>query len=301
MPHLKQHSPQGIKINHFKPQTIFITGCSTGIGLDTVRALSARGHRVIASCRKEQDVQKLITEGYEAVQMDVDDSNSIRQAFTQVLNKTENHLDVLINNAGFGQAGALEDISRDVLRAQFETNVFGLMELTNLAIPIMRKQNCGRIINISSVLGLISMPFRGAYNASKYAVEGICDTLRVELKSTGIRVICIEPGPIDSQFRDNVVDKSLKKVDIEHSYFRIQYQHMLTSFKQQKSTSVFTKKPEVVIQKLIHAIESPTPKAKYPVTFPTYLFIILKRLLTTSMLDRMLSYLSRKELGVESN
>lgn len=292
-----QHSRQGKKINHFKPQTIFITGCSTGIGLDTVRALSGRGHRVIASCRKAQDVEKLIAEGYEAVRMDVDDSDSIHQAFAHVLKKTDNRLDVLINNAGFGQAGALEDISREVLRAQFETNVFGLMELTRLAIPIMRKQKSGRIINISSVLGLISMPFRGAYNASKYAVEGICDTLRLELKATGIRVICVEPGPIDSQFRDNVVDKSLKKVDIEQSYFHPQYQHMLASFKQQKSTSIFTKKPEAVIQKLIHAIESPKPKAKYPVTFPTYLFITLKRIFTTAMLDRVLYYVSRKELS----
>lgn len=279
------------------PCIIFITGCSTGIGLDAAVALSGRGHRVIASCRKETDLTKLSNLGLEAVQMDMDDSGSIAHGFNQLLIKTQGKLDVLINNAGFGQAGALEDLSRETIRAQFETNVFGLMELTSLAIPIMRKQGHGRIINMSSVLGLISMPFRGAYNASKYAVEGLCDTLRLELKPSGIQVICIEPGPIDSQFRDNVLDYSLKKIDIERSHFKIQYKQMLDGFRQKKSDSIFTKKTDVVIAKLILAIESRRPKAKYPVTFPTHLFVFLKRILSVNMLDRFLMYLSRKELG----
>lgn len=279
------------------PSIIFITGCSSGIGLDAAIALSARGHRVIASCRKVSDLAKLSNLGFEAVLMDMDNSESIKQGFSNVLIKTQGKLDVLINNAGFGQAGALEDIPREVIRAQFETNVFGLMELTSLAIPVMRQQGHGRIINISSVLGLISMPFRGAYNASKYAVEGLCDTLRLELKPSGIDVICIEPGPIDSQFRDNVLDYSLKKIDIERSHFKLQYQQMLLSFRQKKSDSMFTKKTDVVIDKLILAIESKQPKAKYPVTFPTHLFIFLKRVLSIGMLDRVLTYLSRKELG----
>ena len=274
-------------------RVIFITGCSSGIGLDAALTLTKRGHRVIASCRKAKDVQKLIDKGCEAVLMDVDDSHSITNVFADVLASTQGRLDVLINNAGYGQAGALEDISRDVLRSQFETNVFGLMELTRLAIPVMRQQGHGRIINMSSVLGLISMPFRGAYNASKYAVEGLCDTLRLELKPSGIHVICIEPGPIDTEFRKNVVGSSLKKVDMENSYFQAQYQYMLGSFRQQKSASIFTKKTDVVIGKLIHAIESKQPKAKYPVTFPTHLFIFLKRVLSIRMLDRLLVYLSK--------
>ncbi len=278
-------------------QIIFITGCSTGIGLAAALILSQRGHRVIASCRKKEDLNKLTALGCEAVLMDVDDSHSVTKAFTEVLSKTHGQLDVLINNAGFGQAGALEDISRDVLRQQFETNVFGLMELTNLAIPIMRKQGHGRIINMSSVLGLISMPFRGAYNASKYAVEGLCDTLRLELKPSGIHVICIEPGPIESQFRENVIAISLKKINIKLSHFQAQYQHMLSHFQSQKKDSPFTKKPEAVVTKLIHAIESPNPKAKYPVTFPTYFFIVMKRLLSTNGLDRVLTFLSKKEIS----
>lgn len=280
-----------------KSKVILITGCSSGIGFDTVFALQKRGHRVVASCRSLDDVQKLTNMGVETLHLDVNDSVSIQTAFTQLLNSTAGQLDVLINNAGYGQAGALEDVSRNALRQQFETNVFGLMELTNLAIPVMRRQGQGRIINISSVLGVISMPFRGAYNASKYAVEGLSDTLRLELKASNIKVITVEPGPIESRFRDNSVDGSLKNIDTSHSHFKKQYDTMLTSYKQAKSKSRFTKKPEAVINKLIHAIEATNPRAKYPVTFPSHAFIFLKRILTTKSLDRLFLFLSKKELS----
>jgi NAD(P)-dependent dehydrogenase (short-subunit alcohol dehydrogenase family) len=274
-----------------------ITGCSTGIGFEAALALSKRGHRVIASCRKEDDVHRLKRLGLETVTLDVNDSQSIHHAFNQVLMMTEGRLDVLINNAGYGQAGALEDITRDVIRKQFETNVFGLLELSNLVIPVMRKQGQGRIINMSSVLGIISMPFRGAYNASKYAVEGLSDTLRLELDSSGIKVITVEPGPIESKFRDTVVDATLKDIDITKSYFHNAYQTMLTAYKQQKSDSIFTKQPDAVIQCFIHAIESKRPQIKYPVTFPTHLFAILKRMLSARMLDKLLQLVSKKELS----
>ena len=278
-----------------RQKIILITGCSTGIGHDAAISLTARGHRVIASCRKQTDVEKLIAVGIETVQMDVADPQSIAQAFAQVIVLTNGHLDVLINNAGYGQAGALEDVPYDALCAQFATNVFGLMELTRLAIPIMRQQKQGRIINISSVLGIISMPFRGAYNASKYAVEGLSDTLRLELKPSGIDVVTIEPGPIVSQFRDNALDYSLKKIDIEHSHFKQRYQYMVGAFRERKTDSMFTKNTDVVIKKLIHAIEATTPKAKYRVTFPTHLFTLLKRFLSVKMLDRVISFVSKKE------
>ncbi|AUH72969.1 oxidoreductase with NAD(P)-binding Rossmann-fold domain [Legionella sainthelensi] len=280
-----------------KEKIILITGCSSGIGFDAAFALKKRGHRVIGSCRKEEDVEKLLNIGLEAVQLDVSDSSSIQNAFANVLAKTEGRIDVLINNAGYGQAGALEDITREVLRTQFETNVFGLVELTNLAIPVMRKQGHGRIINISSILGIISMPFRGAYNASKYAVEGISDTLRLELQSSGIDVITVEPGPIESRFRDNCVDNSLNYIEKQHSYFSKQYERMLEEFKQKKSASIFTKQPDAVIKKLHHAIESKRPKAKYPVTIPSHLMILLKRILTTKMLDKILLFTSKSELS----
>jgi NAD(P)-dependent dehydrogenase (short-subunit alcohol dehydrogenase family) len=276
---------------------IFITGCSSGIGYDAVFALKNRGHRVIASCRKIVDVNKLIEAGIETILMDVSDSSSITSAFSELLKITSGRIDVLINNAGYGQAGALEDISRSVIRQQFETNVFGLLELTNLIVPIMRKQGSGRIINISSILGIISMPMRGAYNASKYAVEGLSDTLRLELQSSGIHVICIEPGPIDSRFRENAVDLSLQHINRNNSFFKKQYEVMLTSYKQNKADSVFTKKPVAVINKLIHAIEANRPKAKYPVTFPAYFFIVLKRILSTRLLDKIILKLSKKELS----
>jgi len=279
-----------------RSKTILITGCSTGIGFDTAFALKNRGHTVIASCRRQADMENLLSLGLDTVLLDVANVDSINKAFTEILAKTGGKLDVLINNAGYGQGGALEDIPHEVLCEQFATNVFGLMALSRLAIPIMRQQNEGRIINISSVLGIISMPFRGAYNASKYAVEGLSDTLRLELKPSGIDVITIEPGPISSRFRDNVLDYSLKKIDIERSHFKQQYLKMLAGFREQKETSIFTKRPDVVIKKLIHAIESSRPKAKYPVTFPSHFFSIIKRLLTVKMLDRLITALSKKEL-----
>ncbi|KTD75167.1 SDR family NAD(P)-dependent oxidoreductase [Legionella waltersii] len=276
---------------------ILVTGCSSGIGFDAVFALKKRGHRVIASCRNSNDLQRLLSKDIEAILLDLNDSSSIQSAFAQLLMMTSGRLDVLINNAGFGQVGALEDISREVLTKQFETNVFGLHELTRLAIPIMRKQGGGRIINISSILGIISLPFRGAYNASKYAVEGLSDTLRLELKDSGIKVITIEPGPIESRFRDNAVDKSLLNIDQEHSHFKLQYSSMLKSYKKNKVDSVFTKGTQSVIKSLVHSIESKKPKPKYPITFPAHVFIWLKRILSTNLMDKLLLIISRKEIS----
>ncbi len=280
-----------------REQVILITGCSSGIGLDAASALKQRGHRVIASCRRDEDLVKLKAMNIESLLLDLNSSDSIHAAFSEFFKMTHGRLDVLINNAGFGQVGALEDISREVLCKQFETNVFGLMELTRLAIPVMRKQGYGRIINISSVLGIISMPFRGAYNASKYAVEGLSDTLRLELHSSGIKVITIEPGPIESRFRDNCVDFSLTNVDMGDSFFAPQYTKMLSTYKSAKTDSVFTKSTQAVIKKLIHSIESKHPKARYPVTFPAYLFIFLKKILPVKLLDILLRKISQKELS----
>jgi short-subunit dehydrogenase len=280
-------------------QFILITGCSSGIGLDAAQTLKKRGHRVIASCRKPEDLIKLSELGLEVILLDMNHSASIKEALTHVLAMTNGRLDVLINNAGYGQAGALEDVSRDVLRQQFETNVFGLQELTSCVIPIMRRQGYGKIINISSILGVISMPFRGAYNASKYAVEGLSDTLRLELKSSGIKVITIEPGPVESRFRDNSVDNSLRHINMNDSYFAPQYQNMLNHFKGAKTNSIFTQKTHAVTRKLIHAIESRRPKIKYPVTFPAYLFIGLKRLLPVRFMDWILIIISKKEMSVK--
>lgn len=280
-----------------KTKTVFISGCSTGIGFYLAQALQARGYQVIASCRKDKDVERLRSLGLHTLNMDVSDSDSIREAVKQLLDYTEGKLDVLINNAGFGQAGALEDISREVMLKQFQTNVFGLHELTQQIIPVMRAQGQGRIINISSILGLISLPFRGAYNASKYAVEGLTDTLRMELEPSGIWVSSIQPGPIDSHFRDSAIDHSLKEVNFEASFFEQQYKNMLLYFKENKKQSKLTQGPEAVFKKVIHAIEARKPKPTYTVTLSAHLLRYARRFLPSRMLHRLLAKISKKELS----
>lgn len=278
-------------------KTVFISGCSSGIGFYLAKALQDRGYQVIASCRKPEDVERLQKLGLYTLKMDVSDSMSITEAVRQLLQYTHGKLDVLINNAGFGQAGALEDISRDVMLKQFQTNVFGLHELTRQIIPVMRAQGSGRIINISSILGLISLPFRGAYNASKYAVEGLSDTLRLELEPSGIWVTSIQPGPIDSKFRDTVVDNSLKAIDVESSFFNPQYNKMLLHFKQKKKNSKMTQGPEAVFKQVIHAIEARKPKPSYAVTSASHLLRVARRFLPTRWLHRILARISKNEVS----
>ena len=195
----------------------------------------------------------------------------------------------LINNAGFGQPGAVEDLTRDVLQQQFETNLFGLVELTNNVLPIMHQQGHGRIIQISSVLGLVAMPFRGAYIASKFALEGISDTLRLELKGTNIYVSLIEPGPITSRFRQNSLQLFNKNIDSKNSRFRKSYEATIARLETEGPAVPFTLEPEAVTKKVLHALQSSHPKPRYYVTFPTYLFAYLKRLLPTSLLDKLLA------------
>lgn len=271
---------------------ILITGCSSGIGLNAALTLTKRGHRVIATCRKQSDFEKLQLLGLEVVHMDLNNPSSIEIAVKNVLNMTHNKLDILVNNAGYGQIGALEDLSYKTLVDQFRTNVFGLAELTRLIIPVMRKRNQGRIINISSVLGFISLPLKGAYNASKYAVEGLSDTLRLELKAAGIQVITVEPGPIESLWSETLTH-TFQCIDSKNSVFKDQYEIIKASAAQKKSDSFFTKPASAVTKKLIHAIESKKPRIKYKVTFVAYLFAFLKRLLPTSVLDRLLLLASR--------
>ena len=201
-------------------KTILITGCSTGIGYTTAVELKKRGHTVIAAARKPEDVARLQREGFTAIQLDLADSNSIQQALGLVVELTDGKIDALFNNGAFGQPGAVEDLTRDVLRFQFETNLFGTHELTNLIIPMMRKQGHGRIIYNSSILGFVAMRYRGAYNASKYALEGLADTLRLELCGTNIHISLIEPGPILSDFRKNSYVLYKKNINPAGSHHR---------------------------------------------------------------------------------
>jgi len=270
-------------------KTILITGCSSGIGYETAHYLHNNGYEVYASARREEDVQKLKDEGLNALQLDVTDSDSIDSALKQIFDQTGGTLYALFNNAGYGQPGALEDIPSYALREQFETNVIGLHEMTTRIIPVMRRQGYGRIIQHSSVLGLISLRFRGAYNASKYAIEGLCDTLRLELAGTDIHVVTMNTGPIRSRFRDNATEKFLENIEIETSHFAKEYREEVLARKEQKSEkSSFTKEPIEVIQKVVLALEKPRPRPRYHVTTATHLLAGFKRLLPTAWLDKIL-------------
>src|SRR3569623_3101332 len=204
-------------------KSILITGCSSGIGLCAAEGLQRRGYHVFASARKAADVATLQARGFAAVQLDLDDSVSIRRALNEVLARTGGSLDALFNNGGYGQAGAVEALSRAVLRAQFETNLFGAQALTNMVIPVMRAQGHGRILYNSSLFGLVAIAYRRAYTASKFALEGLAATLRLELAGSGIHVALIAPGPIKSRFRANSLAEFLRHIDIERSAHREPY------------------------------------------------------------------------------
>lgn len=277
------------------PRTILVTGCSSGIGLCVARGLTDRGYRVFATARKESDVARLQAEGLESLRLDLNDSGSIRAALAEVLARTGGTLDALFNNGAYGQPGAVEDLRREVLREQFETNLFGTHELTIEVIKVMRRQGHGRIIQNSSMLGLVTLPFRGAYAASKYALEGLTDTLRLELHGSGITVSLIEPGPVRTRFRANSMIKLRENIDVEASPFRETYQRVQRRLEKPGPASRFTLPPEAVLAKVIHALEARRPKARYYVTTPTHLFVAFRRLLPTALLDWILRRVSRAE------
>ena len=270
-------------------KSILITGCSTGIGLCVAQGLQDRGYRVFATARKKEDVNKLNTMGLESLQLDLDDSQSIQTAVQEILKRTDGTLYALFNNGAYGQAGAVEDLTRDVLRQQFETNVFGWHELTNLVLPVMLKQGYGRIIQNSSVLGFVSLKFRGAYSASKYAIEGLTDTLRQELMGTSIFISLVEPGPIESEFRKNSFAMYKKNINKKNSRFISEYTATEERLSKEGPAVPFTLPAEAVLKKVIHALESKNPKPRYYVTFPTYLFGYLKRFFSTRLMDKLLN------------
>ena len=269
-------------------KTILITGCSSGIGYSAALELKKRGHNVIATARKSEDVFRLIQEGFTAIQLDLADSQSIKNAVNHLIELTGGQCDALFNNGAFGQPGAVEDLTRDVLKYQFETNLFGTHELTNLLVPLMRKQGHGRIIYNSSILGLVAMRYRGAYNASKFALEGLADTLRQELYGTNIHISLIEPGPILSNFRENSYALYKKNIDPTHSFHKEAYEAMEARLQKEGAAVAFTLPADAVVKKVIHALEAKDPKMRYYVTFPTYLFAVLKRILPMSWLDTLL-------------
>ncbi|MEX0730533.1 MAG: SDR family NAD(P)-dependent oxidoreductase [Aquisalimonadaceae bacterium] len=267
---------------------ILISGCSTGIGHACAHGMKKRGWKVFAGVRKDADLDRLRGEGLDTVLLDVDDSASIHAAVETVLAATDGHLDALFNNAGFGQPGAVEDLRRDTMRAQFETNLFGALELTNGVLPAMRRQGSGRIVFNSSILGFAALPYRGAYNASKFAMEGLADTLRMELAGSGIHVSLIEPGPIRSRFRANAYARYRNNVSTRGSYHAEQYAALEKRLTAPESSGGFTQPPEAVLKRLVHAVEHPRPRPRYYVTLPTYVFGYLRRVLSSRAMDWVL-------------
>jgi len=264
---------------------IVITGCSTGIGLETAKYLKLQGVKVYPTARKKEDVEMLLSLGFKnAMQLDVRKPNEIGLVIKKVL-ENDSKIDTWFNNAGYGQAGALEDIPTDILREQFETNVFGLHECTRQIVPIMREQGYGKIIQHSSVLGLVSLFGRGAYNASKYAIEGLTDTLRLELMGTDIYVSLLNTGPITSNFRHTAMRTLRENVDIENSIFKEQYQKNLSA---KKSSVPFNEEADSVAKVVHKIILAPRPKPRYYITKATYLFGYLKRILSSSLMDKIL-------------
>ncbi|OAD21104.1 oxidoreductase, short-chain dehydrogenase/reductase family protein [Candidatus Thiomargarita nelsonii] len=270
---------------------ILITGCSSGIGYCVAHALKKRGYSVFATVRQPKDVARLQQEGLESLVLDLSDSQSIFEAVQTVLEQTDGRLYGLFNNGAYGQPGAVEDLSVEALRQQFETNFFGTHELTRQVISAMRRQGEGRIIQNSSVLGLVALPYRGAYNATKFALEGLSDTLRLELAGTGIFISLIEPGPILSQFRANAYKMFKQHIDAEQSIHYKTYAKMEQRLLAKKAVAPFTLPPEAVLKRVIHALESRHPQPRYYVTFPTYLLATLKRLLPHRAMDWVLRHL----------
>ena len=271
---------------------VLITGCSTGIGYCLATELEKSGYKVLATARNSSDVDNLKSLGVAAYQLDLADSQSIANAVQWSIEQSQGFIYGLVNNGAYGQPGAVEDLSRDALLEQFQTNVFGTQELTNLIIPAMRRHNEGRVIQISSILGLVCLPYRGAYNASKYALEALTDTMRIELSQTGIKLSLIEPGPIDSNFRQNALNMFYKYINIEqsaHQKYYLSVQDRLQAI----DNVPFTLPAHAVLKVVIHALNSHSPRIRYKVTVPAIGLSFLKRIFP----DRLFDSLIGRKLG----
>ncbi|MEZ9059636.1 SDR family oxidoreductase [Vibrio pelagius] len=269
-------------------KSILITGCSTGIGYTCAHALKQRGFHVIASCRNEHDVKKLQQEGLDCVQLDLNDEQSIERGVEQAFALAPNGLYAVFNNGAYGQPGALEDLPTQGLRDQFQTNFFGWHHLIRLVLPSMRERGEGRIIQNSSVLGFAAMKYRGAYNASKFAIEGWTDTLRLELHGSGIHISLLQPGPIETEFRRNALTAFNRWIDPASSVHYQYYQQQQQRLENEASGNRFVLPPESCIEPVYHALTAEKPRLRYRVTTPTKIFAILKRLLPNRWLDPIL-------------
>ena len=269
-------------------KTILITGCASGIGHAAAVALRAAGWRVFASCKQAEDCARLRNEGFDSPQINYSDSACIEAGLADVLEATGGTLDALYNNGAIACPGFCEDIPRAALREVFEANVFGIHELTNRVIPVMRAQGHGRIVNCSSILGFMPGKWRGTYVASKYALEGLTDVLRLEMRDTPIKVVLIQPGPITSELRRKSIAYFEKWVDVENSTRAEDYRGLLDRLYVPGPKSRFELPASAAADVLRKALEAPSPRARYKVTTPAYIFALLKWLLPTRMFDAML-------------
>lgn len=269
-------------------RSILITGCSSGIGRDAAETLRARGWQVLAACRKADDCRDLAAAGFHSPLIDYERPETIASGLADALAATDGRLDALFNNGAYAIPGLVEDLPTDALRAIFEANFFGWHDLTRRVVPIMRRAGTGRIVQNSSVLGFAAAPWRGAYNASKFALEGLTDTLRLEMRGSGIDVVLIEPGPITSRFRANARAQFERWIDWQGAARRAEYETMMGRLYEDR-TARFELPAAAVTRALIHAVESERPRARYRVTTPSTLAMMLKRGVSTRMMDRIVS------------
>lgn len=287
-----------MKVAEVESKTVLVTGCSSGIGRATAELLRVHGWRVFPTARKAADLESLRQDGFEALELDVASSESIMGAVEVLLKKTDGKLGAVVNNAGFGMPGAIEDLSRGAMRYQFEVNLFGLQDLTNQLIPVFRKQGFGRIVNISSVVGRVSLPFMGIYSASKFALEAVSDALRVELSQEGISVSLVEPGPIKTSFSTNCAGQGEARLDSKVSRFGGAYKKYFEKRRDGgMSEDRFRLPPEAVADRVLHALESSNPKIRYRVTLPAYLGDWAARFVPARWIDRLLIGHVKKRFG----
>ncbi|MBN2489997.1 MAG: SDR family NAD(P)-dependent oxidoreductase [Planctomycetes bacterium] len=266
-----------------------VTGCSTGIGRATAAVLRTAGWHVIPTARAPADLESLREDGFAPIALDLADSTSVVDAAAEAIRRVDGQLGALVNNAGYGQVGALEDVSRDALRRQFEVNVFGMQELANCLLPHFRRAGAGRIVNVSSVYGFLTAPLLGSYCASKHAMESLSDALRMELRSAGIAVSLIEPGPIATAFRNNAATQAERSLEVARSRFGEVYRRAIERRKHRaKRPDFFTRPPEAVARKIRHALESPRPRRRYLVTIPAYVGAVGRRFLPFAVIDSLM-------------
>jgi NAD(P)-dependent dehydrogenase (short-subunit alcohol dehydrogenase family) len=289
-----------MKTNPVKTKTVLVTGCSSGIGLATAKLLNEHGWQVVPTARKAEDLVMLRAEGFDPIKLDVADSASIADASNEMLRRFDGQLGALVNNAGFGITAAMEDCSREMLRAVFEVNLFGLQELTNRFVPVFRKQGYGRIVNISSVLGELSLPFAGAYSASKFAVEAVSDALRCELFDSGVSVSIVQPGPIDTKFSRNLAHRTDEFEANPNSPFLSFYKEAMKTRKDGtagRTAEGFMKPPEAVAKAVFQCLEKCRPPRRARVTSVAHFGAFARRFLPAALIDSIAVSILRKKLG----